>query len=147
MQLSANALWLIAAMLAQGSLALGLLWYLGFVRVPMILNGKVNVRDIATDRGGWPEHERKVSNAFDNQFQLPLLFYVGCLVAIGFGATLLEVALALAFVVSRYVHAAIHVTSNHVIKRFYAYTAGLVLLCLLWLDLAVRLVLIALGGY
>lgn len=146
MQLAPNALWLIAAMLAQGALALGLLWYLGFVRVPMILSGKVNVRDIATDRGGWPEHERKLSNAFDNQFQLPLLFYVGCLVAIGFGATLLEVVLALAFVVSRYIHAVIHVTSNHVIRRFYAYTAGLVLLCVLWLDLAVRLVLIALGG-
>lgn len=146
MQLAANTLWLIAAMLAQGALALGLLWYLGFVRVPMILNGKVNVRDIATDRGGWPEHERKVSNAFDNQFQLPLLFYVGSLVAIGFGATLIEVALAFAFVLSRFVHAFIHVTSNHVIRRFYAYTAGLVLLCLLWLDLAIRLVLIALGG-
>lgn len=133
-------------MLLQGALALGLIWYLGMVRVPMVINGQVKVRNIATDRSGWPEPERKVSNAVDNQFQLPVLFHVACLVAIAFGATPIEVALALAFVVSRYVHAFIHITSNHVMQRFWAYTAGLALLCGLWLDLAVRLILAATGG-
>ena len=146
MILTPNALWLAAAMLAQGALALGLLWYLGSIRIPMILRGEVRIDRIALDRGGWPERERKVSNAFDNQFQLPVLFHVGCITAIGFGATIVEVALALAFVVSRYVHAVIHVTSNHVVRRFVAYTVGLVLLCLLWVDLLVRLLLVAFGA-
>jgi len=51
----------------------------------------------------------------------------------------------LLFVVSRYVHAAIHITSNHVMRRFQAYTTGLVLLCLFWADLLIRLLLIATG--
>lgn len=143
--LTPNALLLIAAMLLQGALALGLLVYLGTVRVPMVMRGDVRMRDIAVDRGGWPEREHKVSNAFDNQFQLPILFYVACLLALVFGATLIEVVLAFAFVVTRYLHAFIHVTTNHVIRRFSAFTAGLVLLCLLWVDLLVRLFLAATG--
>ena len=69
---------LIVAMLAQGALALGLVWYLGSIRIPMILRGEVSIRDIALSRQGWPEREKQVSNAVDNQFQLPLLFYVAC---------------------------------------------------------------------
>ena len=140
-----NALWLVGAMLLQGALALGLLWYLGTIRIPMVMQGKVRISDIAVDRGNWPEHEHNASNAFDNQFQLPVLFYVACLIAIGFGATLLEVLLALAFVVTRYVHAVIHVSSNDVPRRFFAYFAGLLVLCLFWVDLIVRLLLVAAG--
>lgn len=140
-----NALWLIGAMLLQGGLALGLLWYLGTIRIPMVTRGEVRMGDIALDRSGWPEQAQKVSNAFDNQFQLPVLFYVACFLAIALTATLLEVLLAFAFVVTRYVHAVIHVTTNNVPHRFAAYTAGLVVLCLFWVDLLVRLLLVATG--
>ena len=141
-----NAPWLVIAMLLQGALALGLLWYLGTVRIPMVMDGKVKIRDIALSRDGWPEHERKVSNAFDNQFQLPLLFYVASLVALWLGPTLLELVLAYAFVATRYVHSAIHITTNNVVRRFAAYTAGLVVLCVFWADLLVRTLLIAFGA-
>jgi hypothetical protein len=135
------ALWLIAAILAQGALALGLLWYLGTIRIPMVMKGEVRIDDIALDRNAWPVRSRQASNAFDNQFQLPALFYVGALLALYFGPTLIEVTLAWLFVVTRYVHAWVHVTDNHVIRRFAAYLAGLMVLCLLWLDLVVRLFL------
>ena len=143
--MTGNALWLIGAMLALGALAIGLLFYLGNVRIPMILKGEVSIRDIALDRGGWPEREHRVSNAFDNQFQLPVLLYASTLLALYFGATLLEVLLVWAFVVSRYVHAYIHVTDNHVVRRFWAYFVGLLILCGLWLDLMVRMLLVAFG--
>lgn len=143
--MSANALWLIFAMLAQGALALALLWYLGFIRIPLVLGGKVRMKDIALSREPWPEREKQVSNAFDNQFQLPVLFYLGGAVAIWFGPTLFEVALAVLFVATRYAHAFVHVTSNHVVRRFQLYTAGLVLLCVFWADLLVRLILVATG--
>ena len=143
--MTGNSLWLIFAMLAQGVLALALLLHLGFHRVPMVLRGKVRIEDIALDKEAWPERARQASNAFDNQFQLPVLFYVACFVAIGFGATLFEVVLAALFVLIRYVHAFIHITSNHVVRRFQAYFAGLALLCIFWADLLVRLLLIALG--
>ena len=135
------AFWLIAAILAQGALALGLLWYLGTIRIPMVMKGEVRIDDIALERKGWPKREWQASNAFDNQFQLPVLFYVGAGLALYFGPTLLEIVLAWLFVVSRYAHAFVHVTDNHVIRRFAAYLIGLLLLCVFWLDLAVRLLL------
>ena len=141
-----NALLLIASMLALGALALGILFYLGTVRLPMIVKGEVRIKDVAISRDGWPEREKQVSNAFDNQFQLPVLFYVAAIVALTFGPTLLEVLLAWVFVILRFIHAYIHVTDNHVTRRFWTYTAGLLVLCALWLDLAIRLVLIALGA-
>lgn len=143
--MSNAALWLIAAILAQGALALGLLWYLGTIRIPMVTKGEVRIDDIALERTGWPKREHQASNAFDNQFQLPVLFYVGAGLALYFGPTVFEVMLAWLFVATRYVHAFVHITDNHVIRRFAAYAAGLVLLCVFWLDLAVRLVLAA-GG-
>jgi len=135
------ATWLIAAILAQGALALGLLWYLGTIRIPMVLKGEVRIDDIALDRQGWPKREWQASNAFDNQFQLPVLFYVGAGLALYFGPTLIEVGLAWLFVITRYVHAFVHITDNHVVRRFAAYFAGLALLCVFWLDLIVRLFL------
>lgn len=146
MTLTPNALWLILAILLQGLLALGLMFYLGSIRVPLVMSGQVKASAIATDRRGWPEREWAVGNAVDNQFQLPVLFYVGSVLAIVFGATLIEVGLAFLFVLLRYVHAFIHITDNHVIRRFSVYTAGLVVLCLFWLDLAIRLIATAIGA-
>jgi hypothetical protein len=145
--LTANALWLIAALLLQGALALGLIWYLGSIRIPLITAGKVRIGDIALSHEAWPDREKQISNAFDNQFQLPVLFYVGSFAALYFGPTWLEVLLVWLFVISRYVHAVIHVTDNHVIRRFWAYLVGLSVLCILWLDLAIRLILIAVGAF
>ena len=144
MGMTGNSLLLTFAMLAQGFLALALLIHLGTHRIPMVLQGKVRAADIALDKERWPEQARQVSNAFDNQFQLPVLFYVACFIAISFGATVFEVVVAALFVVSRYVHAYIHVTSNHVIRRFQAYTVGVALLVILWVDLLMRLIHIAL---
>ena len=43
-----------AALLLQGALALAIMFYLGFVRVPLIARGDVHLRDIALSRSGWP---------------------------------------------------------------------------------------------
>jgi len=134
---------LIVAMLAQGALALGLVWYLGSIRIPMILRGEVSIRDIALSRQGWPEREKQVSNAVDNQFQLPVLFYVACGLALALGPTWFDLGLAWAFVISRYLHAAIHITDNNVIRRFWAYTVGLGILTVFWLVLVLQLMAVA----
>ncbi len=143
---NAETLWIVAALLMQGGLALGLAWYLGFVRVPLVVKGQVSIRRVALARDAWPDRATQVSNAFDNQFQLPLLLFAAVLVALLFGPTGLEALLAWLFVASRYVHAFIHLTDNHVIRRFWAYTVGLLVLCLLWLDLVLRLMARALGA-
>jgi hypothetical protein len=141
--MTANHLLILAALWLQGALALGLLWRMGAIRLPLVTSGKVSIGAVALSREPWPDREKQVSNAFDNQFQLPVLFFVGAGAALFLGPLLLEVVLAWLFVLSRIVHAAIHITSNHVVRRFWAYSFGYVALVVLWLDLAVRLVLAA----
>lgn len=143
--MTATSIWLVAAILVQIAIAFVLLWVLGAIRVPMVASGKMPIGDMALSRDPWPEQEKRVSNAFDNQFQLPVLFYVSCGLALYFGATWIEVALAWFFVLARIAHAAVFATTNNVAQRFAAYAAGFAGLGLLWLDLGVRLILIATG--
>jgi hypothetical protein len=132
---------ILLALWTQGALTLVLAFILGRRRVPLVMGKKIAVRDIALDAGLWPADVRKVSNAFDNQFQLPVLFAIGIGIALYLGAGWFEAVLAWAFVVSRIVHATIHVTSNHVYKRFFAYVFGFAMLIALWGVIFVRLVL------
>jgi hypothetical protein len=135
---------LILAMAAQVALTLGILVWMGFERVPRVMRGEIAVADIAVERDAYPLRARLLSNNFDNQFQLPVLFYVAVLLMLWTGgAGWLEALLAWLFVGFRYLHAGVHVSTNRVHRRFAVYTAGLVVLALLWLWLVLNLVILA----
>lgn len=133
---------LISAMAAQVLLTLTILIWMGFERVPRVMSGEIRARDIAVERDAYPLRARLLSNSFDNQFQLPVLFYVAALLALWSGGNgWVEVSLAWLFVALRYLHAAIHVTSNRLEQRFALYTTGLAVLAIFWLWLLLRLLL------
>ncbi|MEO5805080.1 MAPEG family protein [Devosia sp.] len=135
---------LILAIAAQVLLTVVVLVLMGLQRVPMVMSGEIAIKDIAVDRDAYPLKAKLLSNNFDNQFQLPVLFYVGALLSLVAGGTgWVEIVLAWLFVLLRYVHAAIHISTNRVHRRFAAYTAGLAVLGLLWLWLVLRLVFFA----
>ncbi len=137
------SLWVVGAMLTQGAIALVLVLIMGSIRVPMVASGRMRMGDIALSREPWPEHEKRVSNTFDNQFQLPVLFYVACGISLFLGSIWIEAVVAGLFVASRIVHAAIFAWRNHVPSRFATYTIGLGLLILFWLELIARVFFIA----
>jgi hypothetical protein len=130
---------LAGAMVAQVLLTLVLLLWLGKQRVPLVMQGKIRIRDVALSKEAWPPAAQQASNAFDNQFQLPVLFHVGALLALQLGALPHEAALGWLFVLLRIAHAVIHVTDNNVGRRFIAYVGGFAALALFWLALAVRI--------
>lgn len=133
---------LVLAMAAQVLLAFIVLLWMGRERVSRVLRGEIAVAEIAVERTAYPLKARLLSNNFDNQFQLPVLFFVAALVAITLGVVGWgEVILAWLFVAMRYVHAAIHVTTNDVKHRFAAYGAGLAVLALMWLWLVLQIFL------
>jgi hypothetical protein len=144
--MTGTALWLAGAMLAQGVLTFIVTGLLYQARIPLIMRREVRIGEIALDKGKWPDRSRLVANAFENQFEMPVLFFVAALLAMQFEASLIEVGLAWLFVVSRYVHAFIHLTSNHVVPRFFVYAAGVVILGVFWLELIVRFILVAVRG-
>ncbi|HEY0034076.1 MAG TPA: MAPEG family protein [Devosia sp.] len=135
---------LILAIAAQVLLTIAILVLMGRERVPRVMSGEIKIADIAVERSAYPLKARLLSNSFDNQFQLPVLFYVAAVLALFATATSwVEVILAWIFVALRYGHAFIHVTSNYLYHRFAVYSAGLAVLALLWLWLVVRLVVLA----
>ena len=92
----------------------------------------VDVRKTALDNDAWPDYVQNVSNNIRNQFQVPVLFYVLCFMFHSMNAVSFAVlALAWAFVVSRVVHAYIHMTSNYVPARFSVFTIGFVIMVLM----------------
>ena len=95
-----------------------LLFWTERVRVGAIRRGEVHMRDIALREPNWGKRETQIANAYHNQLELPLLFYVLTILAwITKQADLLFVVLAWVFVLLRVLHAVIHVTSNNVTQR------------------------------
>ncbi len=135
---------LILAVAAQVLLTVIVLVWMGMERIPRVMRGEIDIKDIAVDRTAYPLRARLLSNNFDNQFQLPVLFYVAAILSLWSNGTgWFEAILATLFVALRYAHALVHVTSNHVQRRLMLYSAGLVVLGLLWLWLVIKLVVLA----
>ena len=134
---------LILAMAVQAILAIFILVRLGLERVPRVARGEVSVSEVAVDRSGWHLKAKLLSNSFDSQFQLPVLFGFGVLIFLHIGiAGWVEVILAWTFVVLRWVHATLHTTTNPLYPRFFVFSAGLAVLALFWLWLVVRILLV-----
>ncbi len=75
-----------------------------------------------------------------NLLELPMLFYVVCIVLyVTAGASTVAIALAWAFVVLRIAHSAIHLTYNRVLHRLAAFTAANTALVILWVIAGLHL--------
>jgi hypothetical protein len=126
----------------QVILTFALLLWTERVRVGAIRRGEVHLRDVALREPNWGKRETKIANAYHNQLELPVLFYVLSILAwITKQADLLFVVMAWIFVVLRLVHAFIHVTSNHVPSRYMVFVAGAVVLMIMWAIFIVRILL------
>lgn len=114
--------------------------WMGYERNSAIFAKKVHIRDVALSKEGWPERAKQISNAYHNQFELPVLFFI--LVAFALitkKADLIFVVLSWVFVILRVVHMMIHTTSNRVPRRFFAYVAGLFTLIVMWAYFAFQI--------
>src|ERR1700731_3641588 len=110
-----------------------LLFSMVSVRTRALKGREVSLRDIALGQPNWPTRATQIGNCFKNQFELPLLFYA--LIALAFPirhADLVIVMLSWVFVVTRFAHAGIFVSSNNVQRRSLAWFAGVLVLFAMW---------------
>ena len=78
-----------------------------------------------------------------NQFEIPVLFHILIALALPLRkADLVIVLLSWVFVVTRFAHAGIFVTSNNVQQRSLAWFAGVLVLLAMWLYFALRTLLL-----
>ena len=135
--------WLLLPTFVHVAWVLALASRMGRARVRAARAGKVKVKDVALDNRAWPDEIRKLSNSYDNQFQLPMFFYgLLPLLILLVKVDWLMVVLAWVFIASRIVHSLIHTGDNVVIQRFRAFVVGFITIAVMWAWFALRLYVI-----
>ncbi|MEL6288876.1 MAG: MAPEG family protein [Pseudomonadota bacterium] len=125
--------------LAQIGLTIVLLVWMGRARLTALRTQKVRISQIALGQRAWPERAQRISNAFHNQFEMPVLFYVALLFAIPLDVTSrFFLFLAWAFVVLRLLHLYFHVSGRHINARFLSFCAGAAVLAIMFAMLTVQ---------
>src|SRR4051794_17826892 len=120
-----------------------LLLWMASARTRALTGRETRLKDIALGQPNWPERTTQIGNCFRNQFELPLLFYVLIALALPLRhADLVIVLLSWVFVVTRFAHAGIFVTSNDLNRRSLAWFAGVLVLFAMWLYFALKLLLL-----
>jgi hypothetical protein len=110
------------------------LWsWMAVLRTRDFNSGAVQPDNIALREPNWPKRTTQLANAFANQFELPVLFYVLTILEyVTHLAGIVFVVLAWVFVISRLLHAYVHVTSNIVRTRGALYGVGAFVLIIMW---------------
>jgi hypothetical protein len=113
------------------------------VRRRALVGGETKIRDIALGQSNWPVRATQIGNCYRNQFELPLLFYVLIALAAPLRhADLFIVLMSWVFVVTRFIHAGIFVTSNDLGQRSMAWLAGVLVLLAMWIYFALKILLL-----
>jgi hypothetical protein len=119
-----------------------LLFWMSALRINAIGRGQVDPQALSLREPNWPPRATQIGNAFHNQLETPLLFYVVTLLSlITNTADSILWVLSWMFVLSRVVHAYVHVTSNRIDRRGPLFLIGAVGLCLMWIIVAARIIL------
>ena len=125
----------------QVALTFVLMFGMIFTRIGVLNDKSVHPRDIVLGQPNWPEQPTKFANAFRNQFELPVLFYVLCILAIiTRQADFLFVILAWIFVAARLAQAFIAVTSNKLQLRGGFFFLSAIVLVIMWVLFAVDVI-------
>ena len=124
-------------------LTFALLLAMASARTRALSRREISFKDIALGQQNWPQRATQIGNCFKNQFEVPVLFYVLIALALPLRrADLFIVLMSWVFVVTRFAHAGIFVTSNNVGQRSLAWFAGVLVLFAMWIYFALKLLLL-----
>jgi len=128
-------------MIAHVALVVVLYLLLSARRMRAVREGRARPEQFRENREE-PADSLLVRNSIANQFELPMLFYaMSILLYLVDADNPVTVAGGWLFVALRYAHAYVHVTSNRLRYRRPLFIAGMLVLVLLWVWLAVWLAL------
>lgn len=105
-------------------------------RVASVKTGAVRAKFYSLMQGqDVPDNVVKSTRNFNNQFEVPVLFYVVCTLHVVLGLeNLVALVAAWAFVGFRVAHAYIHLNYNYLLHRVIAFWAAVFCVLVLWLN-------------
>jgi hypothetical protein len=121
-------------------LTFALLLGMAATRRGALVSGQTKAADVVSGKPNWPARAAQIGDCYSNQFELPLLFYV--LIAIALPLRHIDyvmVMLSWVFVIARFAHAGIFVSSNDLKQRSLAWFAGVLVLFAMWLYFALSI--------
>ena len=120
-----------------------LLLWMATARTKALKARETSLKDIALRQPNWPEKATKIGNCFSNQFEIPVLYYILIALAVPLRhADYFILLMSWVFVVTRFIHAGIFVTSNDVRTRSLAWFAGVLVLLAMWVWFALRMLVL-----
>lgn len=135
-----DSAWLVWPMLWLVGLT-GVVWLLmAIARNYAVIRGAAELHYFRTYQTQAPaEWVERPARAFMNLLELPLLFYVLCLLLMQTHLLdSVQLTLAWLFVALRYAHSAVHIGINYVPIRFAFYAMGFVTLAAMWIRFALH---------
>jgi hypothetical protein len=117
----------------QIGLTFFLILWMAKERTGLVRRREVKWQDIALRQTPWPDRVQQIGNCFQNQFEIPILFYVLVVLEIMTKeAGLLFVVMEWLFVATRIAHAYVFITSNYVPLRGQFFIVGTLILIFMW---------------
>ena len=133
---------ILAPLFVQVLLTFAVMLGMMYCRTSALQRREVRLEQIALREPNWPLRATQFANAFSNQFELPVLFYVLTILAMMTRhADVLFVVLAWIFVAFRILQAFVHVTNNNVRYRGAFYGVSAIVLLVMWLIFIVKILL------
>jgi len=128
--------------LALIGLSLFCLGRLGILRYIAVRDRVIDPKYFRLYRGyEEPEKLRANSRHVQNLFEAPILFYAITVISyVSEATTMLTIILAWTYVLLRYIHSYVHLTSNRVARRFTIYVISTLVLALMWANIIFELV-------
>lgn len=119
-----------------------IMYLLLVLRVKAVRSRKVSPKYFKLNKGDdIPDNMLAVSQNYSNLLELPVLFYLVCIVAIILNQGVEYFIIhAWAFVLFRYIHSYIHVTYNHILHRLSAFAISGFILLSMWIKVVLLVV-------
>lgn len=134
---------LILAMFAQVLLTFSVMIIMGRRRFAAAKAKLITAENLSTmSLENAPEKVQLAGRNFENQFEMPVLFYVVSLAALALNTVSPAfVALAWAYVLLRVVHSIIHLGKNTMLLRFRSFLLSSLVLLVMWAYLVIHIFL------
>jgi len=111
------------------------------LRFRAVLKDKLHPGYFKFNRGAeLPEYLLQISQHYENLYETPILFYVIIILAYMLNVVdVVTIVLAYGYVVTRILHALIHLKSNNVGHRKNIFLVSIIILTMLWLYVFIKL--------
>ena len=103
------------------------------------LTGKVHIKQFRIYDGEFPANFQSARQHYKNMFEMPILFYILCIVLIiNNNYTQFDVILAWGFVLFRVLHSLARIPNRDVNLRFGLFTGSLIMLVIGWINFSLK---------